>query len=149
MSRLKKGKYAREEDVVFIHSFKNANRHTSSSFKILILLIRILLAPVPIHLLHYRYKVTQRQDCIPVECILPACWPYLPACTAQGGVCSRGPPAPGGCLLGGRGACSGGSAPWGCLVLGGGIPTCTEADPPVNRMTQKYYLAPNFVCGRQ
>ena len=26
------------------------------------------------------------QDCIPVGCILPTCWP----CTGQGGVCSRG-----------------------------------------------------------
>ena len=36
-----------------------------------------------------------QQVCIPVGCILPACCPYLPACTA-----------PGGCLL------------WGCLLLG-------------------------------
>ena len=52
---------------------------------------------------------------------------------AGGGVCSpRG--------QGGRGA--GG----GC-----GIPVCTEADPPCeqnDRQVQKYYLAPNFVCGR-
>ena len=30
----------------------------------------------------------------------------------------------------------GGSA-WGCLVGGRGIPACTEADPPVNRMTDR------------
>ena len=52
----------------------------------------------------------KKQDCIPVGCIPPTCWLYLPACTVQGGlhlggawsqgvstlggVCSRG------CLLG-------------------------------------------------
>ena len=66
----------------------------------------------------------------------------------------------GGCLLLGWGRVSGGlSVPRGCLVLGvpapweclvrgvpglggawsgrGGIPACTEADPPVNRMTDR------------
>ena len=54
-----------------------------------------------------------------------------------GGVCSRGGvSAPGECLLRGGvcfwgGVCSQGvSAPG-----GGGIPACTEADPPVNRIT--------------
>ena len=67
---------------------------------------------------------------IPVGCVPPACWPYLPACTAQGGVSAHG-----GCLL-----------PGGCLLLVGGsaprgvsaIPACTEADPPsVNRMNDR------------
>ena len=50
------------------------------------------------------------QDCIPVGCIPPACWPYLPACTAPGGcACSGGVPAPG-CVP---------AKGWGCLVLGG------------------------------
>ena len=53
------------------------------------------------------YYPPMKKDCIPVECIPPACWPYLPVCTAQGG-----------CLLPG-GACSGGC----------GIPVCIEADP--------------------
>ena len=35
----------------------------------------------------------------------------------------------------GRGAWSGGVCSGGCLVPGGGITACTEADPPVNRMT--------------
>ena len=48
------------------------------------------------------------KDCIPVGCIPPACWPYLPACTVQGGAWSPG----------------------GRLLPGGGIPACTEADPP-------------------
>ena len=42
-----------------------------------------------------------KQDCIPVGCIPPACWPYLPACTAQGGAWSKGGVWSGGCLLGG------------------------------------------------
>ena len=40
-------------------------------------------------------KTSKIQDCIPVGCIPLACWPYLPACTAQGGCLIRG------CLLGG------------------------------------------------
>ena len=44
-------------------------------------------------------------------------------------------------LLAGGGAWSVGgggvSALEGCLVLGGGIPACTETDPPVNRMTDR------------
>ena len=69
----------------------------------------------------------EKQDCIPVGCVPPTRWPYLPACSAGGhaflggwcggclllgGVCS------GGCLLQG-GVYSGGSAPGGCLLLGG------------------------------
>ena len=30
----------------------------------------------------------KKQECIPVECVPPACFPYLPACTAQGGGCT-------------------------------------------------------------
>ena len=77
-----------------------------------------------------------------------------------GSVCSRElGSTPGGCLLlegvcsgGGGGSAGGGvSAPGGvpgsggggCLLLGdvwsleGGIPACTEADPPVNKMTDR------------
>ena len=102
-------------------------------------------------------------------CIPPACWPYLPACTAQGvpalgGVLATGGlpgprgvsapvgdgvsprlgrvPGPGGrCLL-----------PGGCLVLGGpapkeggGIPACTEADP-VFRQNSWYTLLKILPC---
>ena len=35
------------------------------------------------------------QECIPVGCILPACCPYLPACTAPGGYLPRGIPTQG------------------------------------------------------
>ena len=44
-------------------------------------------------------------------------------CLVPWGVCSWGVPGPGG------------SDPGGSLLLGGGIPACTDADPPVDRMT--------------
>ena len=60
--------------------------------------------------------------------------------SASGGVWSRGGLVPGGVCSGG------GSAP-----RGGGIPACTEADPPsVNRINDrqvlKYILGHNFVA---
>ena len=62
------------------------------------------------------------------------CLVFWGACLVLGDACL----VPGGCLPGAKG--------------GGGIPACTEADPPVNRILDarfwKYYLAPNFVCGR-
>ena len=45
---------------------------------------------------------------------------------------SRGVLDPGGCLLP-----QGFLLPQGCLLLGGGIPACTEADPPIDRMTDR------------
>ena len=76
------------------------------------------------------YEFTSKQDCLPVGCIPPACWPYPPACTARG-VPARGVSALGGvCMSAPRGGLLRG---WG---LGGsargreGIPTCTEADTP-------------------
>ena len=114
--------------------------------------------PHPQYWLKCKREINSKQDCIPVGCIPPACWPYLPACTAQGGAWSQGVSALGGCLLQGEcllwgGVCSRGvPAPgWGlplggCLLLGGGvcaqvvpgpggvgwggIPACTEVDPP-------------------
>ena len=85
-------------------------------------------------------KLLLKQDCIPVGCIPPACWPYLPACTVH---CAGG-----GCLL----------LVW-CLLLGGGAclgglvsQHALRQTPPVDRILDtrywKYYLAPNFVCGR-
>ena len=55
---------------------------------------------------------------------------------SQGGVCSWG------------GAWSGGSVPRGLCSWGNGIPACTEADPPVDRMTDtcKNITFINFVC---
>ena len=67
------------------------------------------------------YGKIGKQDCIPVGCVPPARCPYLPACTAPGG------------LLLGEGMC---------------IPACNGADtppPPVDRILDtrfwKYYLA--------
>ena len=55
-------------------------------------------------------------------------------------LCFGGVSAPrggrGGCLGGGY-LLPGGVCYGGVLVLGGGIPACTEADPPVNRMTNR------------
>ena len=77
---------------------------------------------------HNINKIYFKQDWIPVGCVPPARWPYLPACSAPGvsapgGICSGG---------GGGGVCSGG----GCLLRGvylvpGG---CTwSGTPPVDR----------------
>ena len=55
-----------------------------------------------------------KQDCIPVGCVPPARWPYLPACSTAGGdFCSGG-----WCLLRG-GVCSWGR---GCLLRGVSAP---------------------------
>ena len=85
-------------------------------------------------------------------CVLPACWPYLTACTAARGVC------PGGVCLGGMFASSlwGGCLPlvWGCLPLVQGgvclwslecvcVPACNGADslPPwTDRHLRKHNL---------
>ena len=82
-----------------------------------------------------QFQKFAKQVCIPVGCVPPACWPYLPARTVQGRVS-----APGG-VSGPRG----GGAPGG---RGSAIPACTEAAPPPreqnDRQVQKYYLGPNF-----
>ena len=38
---------------------------------------------------------SKKQECIPIGCVPPACYPYLPACTALWGVPARGVPAGG------------------------------------------------------
>ena len=74
-----------------------------------------------------------KQDCIPVGCILSACWPYLPACTARVGDCSQE-----GCLLPGR---------W---VSQHALRQTPPAPREQNdRQVQKYYLASNFVGGNK
>ena len=93
-----------------------------------------------------------RQECIPVGCVPAARRPYAGVCfwgglPGPGGVVclvpgGSGMPGLGGvvCLVGG------GCLPW------GGIPACTEAEPPlpVNRMNDrhlyKHYLGHNFVA---
>ena len=68
-----------------------------------------LLPPPQIIILCYIYY----KNCIPVGCIPPACLPYLPACTAQGGLpCRGGLPCQGG----------GGSPCQGVSPCGGGLP---------------------------
>ena len=37
-----------------------------------------------------KHKNSFKQECIPVECVRPACCPYLPACTAEGCTWSGG-----------------------------------------------------------
>ena len=65
---------------------------------------------------HWQIMVNKhsfKQDCIPVGCIPPACWPYLPAYTAQGGCLLLGVfPLWGQCLFGGGVVCS-----WGVGVV--------------------------------
>ena len=82
-------------------------------------------------------------------CIPPACWPYVPACTALGGCLLQGVPGPRGCLVPGGCVLPGVCSREGTWSQGDGIPACTGADPPVNRILDtrywKYYLAPNFV----
>ena len=67
-------------------------------------------------------KNITNKNCIPVGCIPPAHWPYLPVC------CVWGVPGSGGC----------------------GIPTCTEADPPMNRITHtcENITLPQLHCRR-
>ena len=80
------------------------------------------------------WKNNIKQVCIPVGCVPPACWLYLPACNAKKG-----------CLLPERG----------CLLLGGGVWYSSmhwdrPPTPPVNRILDtllKILPCPNFVAG--
>ena len=83
-----------------------------------------------------------KQDCIPVGCVPPACWPYLPACSAPGvylvpggvcsgrvctwGVCFRGDV----CTWSQGGVCSKGGVCswWGGVCFRGGC-TCPGTPP--------------------
>ena len=115
-------------------------------------------------------------DLVPGGCLLKGGVPgwgglLLKGCTwswgvsLHGGVCSQGGTGPGGYLVWRVhlvGGCRplGGSAPWGqvYLVPGGlhlvlgGAPAQVLPLPTVNRILHthlwKYYLAPDFVCGR-
>ena len=73
-------------------------------------------------------KLIQKQECIPVGYVPPACCPYLPACTAPGGVPAQGSvPArgvylPGGCTCPGEctypgGVPARGYLPGGCFEV--------------------------------
>ena len=105
----------------------------------------------------FRQKSTlNQQECIPVGWVPPARWPHLAACSAPGaGIWSQGGtwcwgyllwgvPGPGGPCPGEGGA---------CLVRGGVVSQhALRQTSPVDRILDthfwKYYLAPNFVCGR-
>ena len=88
-------------------------------------------------------SLTVCRSLLPGGCLLPGWRCLIPGgCLLLGGVCSGGGVCSQGCLLPGGGSASGGvggrSAPGrGVCPWGGGIPTCTEADPPVNRMTDR------------
>ena len=90
------------------------------------------------------------QVCIPVGCVPPACWPYLPACTAKGVSALRG------CLLWGVSAPGGVSAPAGCICSGGCLLLVSQhalrqTPPPREQNTWHTLLkilpCPNFVAG--
>ena len=69
-----------------------------------------------------------------------------------GGSLLLGVPGSGGCVPGPGSACSWGGACSGGKGEGGGgsIPACTEADPPVNRVTDacENITLPELHCGR-
>ena len=109
---------------------------------------RTLKSPIKLGWNIFALRSIFKQDCIPVGCVPPAHWPYLPACSARGrgvsawgGVCSQGgAPGPGGVCSGGGGVCSGGmSAPRGVCLLRGGVPGpggyLVRYSPPVDRHT--------------
>ena len=84
-------------------------------------------------------KLFLKQECILVGCVPPACCAYLPACTPGRGLTGfflgRGLP----------GFFLGASAPGRGRLLPGGIPACTEAGTPVDRITdtcKKHNLVP-------
>ena len=75
--------------------------------------------------LHVISTCIRKQDCIPVGCVPPACYPYLSACTVLGGAWSQR-------VSWFRGGEVPASGPRGC------ISACNGADhPPVNRMTYR------------
>ena len=80
---------------------------------------------------YFPSKSILKQDCIPVGCVPPACCPYLPACTAPGGVLLGGYLllVQGGLLLGGcLPLVLGKYLP---LVLRGCTPACNEQTSPL------------------
>ena len=106
-------------------------------------------------------KTFREQECIPVGCVPPACCPHLPG-PGRGGVPGLGGSVPG---LGGvpglgvylvRGCTWSGGVPGPRGVPGlGGVPGPRGGYLPRyspreqnDRQVQKYYLTPNFVCGR-
>ena len=111
-------------------------------------------------------KLKWKQECIPVGCVPPACWPYpsmhwagffFPSMHWTGGCLPRGGLSEGVCL---GGVCPGGCLPRECLPRGmcvckgvGGVadtlPQTRGRHPPVDRMTDRCKTLPcrNFVAG--
>ena len=94
--------------------------------------------------------IGEEQDCIPEGCVTPACCPYLPACTALGGVPARGVCiCPGGTCPGGC-TCLGGVPAQGCVYLPGGyLPIYSPLSCEQNswHTVLKILPCPNFVAG--
>ena len=64
----------------------------------------------------------QKQECIPVGCVPPACWTYLSMHCWVGCTCSRGCTCPGGVPAPGGGTCPRVYLPRGCTCPGGTCP---------------------------
>ena len=97
-----------------------------------------------IHLHLSERELKSEQECIPVGCVPPAHWPYLPACSARGGVPGLGGSAWSGgkCLV--RGSARG------CLLRGGWYPSMHWGRHPLWRESHtrvKTWPSPNFVAG--
>ena len=94
-------------------------------------------------------KKIKEQDCIPVGCVPPACWPsprmHCSGGGGAGGVCSWGCLLPGGeCLLPGEVSAPGGvSAPRGRLLSQHAL----RQTPPVDRQTRVKTPSQTFFAG--
>ena len=87
------------------------------------------------------------QECSPVGCAPPACCPISQHALLPGGVPAQGGTCPGVYLPGDT--CPGDVPAREVYLPGAGgvraqVPLCEQND----RQVQKYYLAPNFICGR-
>ena len=69
-----------------------------------LILCKIIFLILYLHNFHnFPPKTHLKQECIPVGCVPPVCYPYLPACTAQGlYLVQGGVPGLGGTWSGGR-----------------------------------------------
>ena len=89
------------------------------------------------------------QDCIPVGCIPPACWPYLPACTAPWrSALPVGSALPGGSALPEWGFLARGTClARGCLCQGSGL-LIRGLSLPGGLLARKGLLARGFCFAR-
>ena len=82
-----------------------------------------------LHKAQHRLEFMSKQDCIPVGCVPPACWPYS-SMHCAGGVCPGGMSA--------WGVSAQGVSARGCLSRWDVCPGGGMADPPVNRMRDRW-----------